>query len=89
MFEGKPPELKREELAKRAGRREGATADLEAAKEVGGLGVQGVVDALLACCRARQMLWLSEHPLPGCLFDAWQSLLLGAATLGGMCCLDF
>lgn len=35
VFEGKPPERKREELAKRAGRREGATADLEAAKEAG------------------------------------------------------
>lgn len=34
VFEGKPPERKREELAKRAGRREGATAELEAAKEV-------------------------------------------------------
>ncbi|GAB4813462.1 hypothetical protein N2152v2_000508 [Parachlorella kessleri] len=35
VFEGKPPERKREELAKRAGRREGATAELEAAKEAG------------------------------------------------------
>jgi 5'-3' exonuclease len=34
VFEGKPPELKKEELAKRSTKREDATADLEAAKEV-------------------------------------------------------
>ena len=34
MFEGKPPELKRAELAKRGTKREDATAELEAAKEV-------------------------------------------------------
>ena len=36
VFEGKPPELKRDELAKRSTRREGANTDLEAAKEVEG-----------------------------------------------------
>jgi len=35
VFEGKSPALKKEELAKRSARREGATADLEAAKEAG------------------------------------------------------
>lgn len=35
VFEGKAPDLKREELAKRAARREGANAELEAAKEAG------------------------------------------------------
>lgn len=35
VFEGKPPDLKMEELAKRSTKREDATADLEAAKEVG------------------------------------------------------
>ena len=35
VFEGKPPQLKQEELRKRSARREGATADLEAAKEAG------------------------------------------------------
>lgn len=34
VFEGKAPDLKREELAKRSARREGATAELEQAKEV-------------------------------------------------------
>lgn len=37
MFEGKPPELKRAELAKRGAKREDATTELEAAKEVGAL----------------------------------------------------
>ncbi len=36
MFEGKPPELKRAELAKRSTKKEEATTELEAAKEVGG-----------------------------------------------------
>jgi flap endonuclease-1 len=35
VFEGKAPDLKREELAKRSARREGATADLEQAKDAG------------------------------------------------------
>lgn len=35
VFEGRAPDLKREELAKRSARREGATADLEAAREAG------------------------------------------------------
>lgn len=35
VFEGKAPDLKKEELAKRSARREGATADLAEAKEVG------------------------------------------------------
>jgi flap endonuclease-1 len=35
VFEGKAPNLKREELAKRAARREGANTELEAAKEAG------------------------------------------------------
>lgn len=34
VFEGRAPELKREELNKRSSRREDATGDLEAAKEV-------------------------------------------------------
>lgn len=34
VFEGKAPELKREELAKRSNRREDANTELEAAKEV-------------------------------------------------------
>ena len=34
MFEGRAPELKRQELAKRSSRREDATVELEAAKEV-------------------------------------------------------
>ena len=38
VFEGKPPELKRAELAKRSTKREDATRELEAAKEVGGGG---------------------------------------------------
>ena len=43
MFEGKPPELKRAELAKRSTKKEEATTELEAAKEVGGW-VGGWVD---------------------------------------------
>eukprot|EP00889_Picochlorum_renovo_P005304 jgi/Picre1/32334/NNA_007680.t1 len=35
VFEGKAPDLKKEELAKRSARREGANAELEAAKEAG------------------------------------------------------
>eukprot|EP00887_Chlorella_sp_A99_P006878 scaffold2.g6878.t1 len=35
VFEGKPPDLKREELAKRSSRREEANTELEAAKEAG------------------------------------------------------
>ena len=35
VFEGKSPALKKEELAKRSARREGANAELEAAKEAG------------------------------------------------------
>ena len=35
VFEGRAPDLKREELAKRSARREGATADLETAKAEG------------------------------------------------------
>lgn len=35
VFEGKAPDLKREELAKRSARREGATTELEQAKESG------------------------------------------------------
>ena len=34
VFEGRAPELKRQELAKRSSRREDATVELEAAKEV-------------------------------------------------------
>ena len=36
VFEGKPPQAKRDELAKRSSKREGAHAELAAAKEVGG-----------------------------------------------------
>lgn len=35
VFEGKPPELKRHELSKRSTKKEEATTELEAAKEVG------------------------------------------------------
>ncbi|KAI8100357.1 hypothetical protein M9435_006841 [Picochlorum sp. BPE23] len=35
VFEGKAPDLKKEELARRSARREGANAELEAAKEAG------------------------------------------------------
>lgn len=42
VFEGKPPELKRAELAKRSTKKEEATTELEAAKEVG--------STRLACC---------------------------------------
>ena len=44
VFEGKPPELKRAELAKRSTKREGAQEELEAAKEV------GAACTLPACC---------------------------------------
>ena len=41
VFEGKAPELKRAELNKRSAKREGATADLETAKEVCGAVLRG------------------------------------------------
>lgn len=44
VFEGKPPEMKRAELAKRSSKKEEATTELEAAKEVGGRGSAGGVE---------------------------------------------